>query len=147
MIQLRLYDYGRDYPILADWWTRHGWEPVIPGILPKTGAVIYDVKDGVSTDVCAGFLYMDNSTGFSMMEWVVANPDVTGMLVARGIKVLVDFLKQCAVDNDYGVMMTSSNQPSLVRLYARAGFATADTGVTHMLMFTKPGAPAMSFKK
>ena len=139
MIQLRLFDREKDYPVLEGWWRGHGWDAVPLVVLPPCGVVVYDVIDGVQTDLCAGWLYMTLGTGLSFMEWVVSNPEasVSGLRTARAITEMVKFLRARAAENDYGIMMTASNNNGLIRLYERAGFRTTDSKLTHLLMLTK----------
>ena len=132
MIQFREYTH-EDYPLLMTWWKAHGWEGVPAAVLPKLGMIIE--ADG--RPIVAGFLYMDNSVGVSMLEWVVSNPDESGFSVIRGIKALVGFMTERAYDLGYGVMLTSCRQSSLVRVYEASGFSKTDIGVVHLQKFTE----------
>ena len=42
---------------------------------------------------------------------------------------------------DYGVILTSAKQASLVRVYEKTGFKTTDTEMTHLIMSTKEEEP------
>lgn len=132
MIQYREYT-PEDYPTLLAWWEGHKWEGVPAAVLPKLGVIVE--VDG--RPVVAGFLYMDNSVGVSMLEWVVSNPAISGLSIVRGIRALVIFMTDRARELDYGVMLTSCRQPSLARVYEANGFTKTDTGITHLLKFTK----------
>lgn len=129
MRHIREIELEQDYPFLAAWWTAHGW-PVVPrAILPKLGVMAMD--DDLR--VAAAFLYMDNSVGVSMLEWLVTNPDTTGKQSLAGIGGVIGFLAERAVQMDYGVMLTSCRQASLARLFEHHGFAKTDEGIIHMV--------------
>lgn len=119
-----------DHPNIAQWWEGHGWSPIPLNILPKLGMIVS--RDDI--DVCAGWLYMDNSVGVCWLDWLVTNPEADPKSVIRCISQLVTFMSDRARDLNYGVMLTACRQPSLVRLYQRNGFNKTDTDVTHLMM-------------
>jgi len=139
MLQVRLYAED-DYQMVSDWWGKHNWACVPPEILPKIGGVIYEKETGLN--LTAAWLYMDNSTTVSWMEWFVSNPEATGFQVIKAHKLLLDFLERCAMDNDYGIMLTTCRQPSLSRLYEKNGFVKTDESVIHLLKVLKAGGEA-----
>lgn len=118
--------------MLAEWWAAHGWNAVPEAVLPKLGIVAFTEAGPVA----ACFLYMDNSVGVSMLEWLVSSPKAAGIDVMRAIKAQVAFMTARARDLGYGVMLTSCRQASLVRIYESAGFSKTDEGVTHLLKLT-----------
>jgi len=129
MNSIREINLDVDHPVLATWWEAHGW-PVVPrAILPKLGvmALSGDMR------VAAAFLYMDNSVGVSMLEWLVTNPDATGKQSLAAIGAVIGFLSERALEMDYGVMLTSCRQPGLARIYQHHGFEKTDEGVIHMV--------------
>lgn len=126
---LKMFSAPDHYAMLQGWWTRHGWPPVPQVILPRLGMIV----DGDRESLAAGFLYMDNSVGVSMLEWVVTNPQVAPLRAAAGLKNLVEFMGQEAVRNGYGVMLATCKVPGLVKLYERCGFAKTDEGMTHLV--------------
>lgn len=129
MKHIREIELDTDYPVLTVWWEAHGW-PVVPRvILPKLGVMAMDGD----LRVAAAFLYMDNSVGVSMLEWLVTNPDSTGKQSLAAIGAVVGFLAERALEMDYGVMLTSCRQPALARIYERHGFQRTDEGIIHMV--------------
>ena len=129
MITLRTIEKEKDHPVVAAWWEAHGW-PVVPAaILPKLGVL---ASDG-DMPVAAAWLYMDNSVGVSMLEWLVTNPDATGRQSLAAIGAVVEFLAARAVELDYGAMLTSCRQPGLARIYEKHGFSKTDEGIIHMV--------------
>lgn len=119
------------------WWKAHDWPGVALAILPKCGVVI-ETDDGIM--VCVGWLYMDNSVGVAMLEWVVTNPEVTAMKAYVGISTLVQSVKKVAAALEYGVVLTAVKQEALIRCYEKNGFKKSDDGMTHMIMLTIPKA-------
>lgn len=130
---VRMIDLPADYPVVSQWWPAHGWPAVPDAILPKLGLMV----EAHGNPCMAGWLYMDNSVGVSMMEWVVSNPETAPRDVLRAVQVLVGAMKDLALSNDYGVVLTSCKQPALVRAYEKAGFQKTDEGMTHLLLLTR----------
>lgn len=130
--EARQFNSEADYPVLDQWWKEHGWTPVPQAILPKCGIV---VQEG-DTMRAAAFLYMDNSIGFAMLEWIVTNPKNTGKQSYAAITHLIGAIKATAELFDYGIIFTSAKQEGLIKILERNGATKADSGMTHLL-FTK----------
>lgn len=129
MNSIREINLDTDHATLAAWWEAHGW-PVVPrAILPKLGVMAMAGE----MPVAAAFLYMDNSVGVSMLEWLVTNPDATGRQTLAAIGAVIGFLSERALEMDYGVMLTSCRQPALARIFEHHGFARTDEGIIHMV--------------
>lgn len=121
-------DLDTFHPIASEWWKAHGWHPVPKGILPRLGV---RAMDG-TRPLAAAWLYMDNSVGVAMLEWIVTNPENTPRQTAAALLRLVDFLKQEALDLNYNVILATCRQKSLAALLGRAGFTQTDTDVIHL---------------
>lgn len=122
------------YDTLAAWWKGHGWAPVALCVLPRCGVMIEDDAGPVA----AAFLYMENSgVGVGWMEWTVTRPELPGRQAYLAITMLTQAVREVALALDYGVVMTTARQDSLVRVLERNGFAVTDRGMTHLLMLTK----------
>lgn len=134
IIDIRGADQGL-FETFTEWWKEHDWPGVALAILPKCG-VLVEEDDG--TMVAVTFLYMDNSVGFSMMEWTVTNPKATPKHAYMAIAMLVQSVREVAKALDYGVVMTTAKQHALSRCYEKNGFQVTDTGMTHLIMFTMP---------
>lgn len=123
------------YPILEAWWRGHGWDPVALAVLPRCGVMI---EDDAGQPIAAAFLYMENSgVGVAWMEWTVTRPELPGRQAYLAITMLTQAVREVALALDYGVVMTTARQDSLVRVLERNGFAVTDRGMTHLLMFSK----------
>lgn len=129
ILSVRMVDIETDYPVVSEWWKAHGWPSVPQAMLPKLGVMVE--RNG---DPClAGWLYMDNSCGVSMLEWVVSNPATPPRDVLRSIEHLTSAIKLCAVQNGYHSMLTSCKQESLARAYEKNGFCRTDDSMKHLV--------------
>lgn len=129
MITLRLFDKEKDYSTVENWWKGHGWDAVPVAILPKLGVIAEDKGKAVA----AVWLYMDNSVGVSIMEWFIADPEGSGKSIVYSHRLLCEFLKEEATRMDYGIMLTTCKQASLVKLCEKSGFLKTDEGMTHLM--------------
>lgn len=138
-MNLREINVVADYPTLCKWWEGHGWPTLPAAILPKLGIMVE--HDGLP--VCAAFLYMDNSVGVCMMEWLTTNPEAPLKAIPTAIRILIDFMADRAKDMNYGVMLTTCRQPALARVYEKNGFERTDDAVIHLIKII-PLAPTPS---
>lgn len=129
---VRMYSPA-DYATVSQWWPAHGWPSVAEAVLPRGGVIVE--LDG--TPIAATWLYMDNSVGVAMMEWTVTNPTNSPRHSLKAITLLTGAIREIAIQNDYGVVLTSAKQDSLVKVYSKNGFRKTDDGMTHLLMLTK----------
>lgn len=127
-IHIRHYeptDYGR----VCEWWTGHGWPAVPEPALPRPGIIAE--LDG--EPLGAVWLYMSNSNGVAMMEWLVVKPDLAGRQSIAVIKALIEGVEIAAKAADYGVIFTSCRQPALARILEKTGFKETDREMIHLL--------------
>lgn len=128
MTSFSLVDFKTDehYDEVCRWWREHSnWdEPIPKEVLAPDGLVI--------PGVCAGWIY-HSEVAFSYMEWLVANPDQPGKVVYKGLRLLVDALKEKAYDKGKSMIYTSVKHEGLIRLYKKCGFIEGDTGMTNMI--------------
>lgn len=122
-----------DYATIGEWWPAHGWPKIEEFMLPKSGVVI---EDATGTPLAAAWLYETIGTSLSLMEWTVTNPANSPKLSVKALEKLIGAVKAMAVGLNYGVVVTTSKHPALIRLLERGGFAQTDTGVTHLLAIT-----------
>jgi N-acetylglutamate synthase-like GNAT family acetyltransferase len=126
---LREFIAETDYPILVEWWKGHGF-PVLPvAVLPKLGLVVeHDTKP-----IACAFLYMDNSVGVCMLEWLTTAPEAAPKAIPSAIRAIVEVMAQRAKEMNYGVMLTTCRQPALARVFEKNGFEKTDEAVIHLL--------------
>lgn len=132
MIQLRDFT-PEDYPTLEGWWQGHGWSPVPLQILPRLG-IIAEMHTGAEIQpTAAAWLYMDNSVGVAMLEWMVADPKANPRTVLKALNATIDFLKERAKELRYTVILGTCRQESLSKLLQKQGFHVTDSGMIHHL--------------
>lgn len=140
MIQLRLIDRDTELvPLweatLAPWWRGHGWDPVPHTILPRLGVLAelaHPETERPAVPLAAAWLYMDNSIGVAMLEWIVTDPARPRDTV-KALPLLIDFLTREAKRLGYGIVLATCRQPSLSKLLQRHGFHLTDRDVIHHL--------------
>ena len=136
MIRVRPFDRESDYPAAEAWWKGHAFEPVPLNLLPSLGMVAeyHDEEAGhEARPVAMAWLYLDNSTGVGMLEWIVADPAAKPRASALAIGHVVRCLRRAAGSIGYGVILASCRQASLARLLERCGFQQTDPAVIHLI--------------
>ena len=73
MLTVRLYNFEEDYVEIKNWAVKLRLVIPHPDCLPGVGAVVVD-EDGKKYG--AGFLYLNNETPVSVLEWIFVNPDI-----------------------------------------------------------------------
>jgi hypothetical protein len=133
MIQVRPYQ-SADYATAAAWWQAHAFPPVPEPVLPALGMV---AEQGGAA-LAMAWIYLDNSVGVGMMEWIVSNPANPPKISAVAIAHTVRCLRSAAAALDYHVILASCRQESLARLIERAGFQRTDSGMIHLVSLPSP---------
>ena len=131
----RLIDLDTDYEEVSRWWESHGFKVVPRGFLPKVGVMV-EADDG--TKLCAGWIYMDNSSPVSWFEWVTTNPRNRPTLSMIALKMAVGAAKESVAAireeaSGAGALLFTCRQTSLARLFEKEGFERTDENVIHML--------------
>lgn len=126
---LRMFEPERDYPVVATWWSGHGWDAVPLIMLPKLGAIA-EIGD---EPFAAGWLYMDNSCPVCMLEWLVADPKASSIKTVKALHRICDFMSIHAKELGYSAMLTTCKQESLVRFHTKRGFTRTDLNMTHLV--------------
>ena len=127
-IQLKMFD-DADYPTVSAWWEGHGWSAVPRAILPKLGVVATRGDE----QLAAAWLYMDNSCGVSIMEWIVTNPDAAPSATVRALKHITQFLTDEAKTCGYHTILTTCKQESLAKFHEKQGFTRSDDAMIHLV--------------
>jgi hypothetical protein len=131
ILSVRMVDIETDYPVVSGWWEAHGWpEPLLLAMIPKLGIMVE--RNG---EPClAGWVYMDNSCGVSMLEFVVGNPATPPRDVLRSIEHLTAAARMCASQNGYSIMLTYCKTMSLAKAFQKNGFKLTDDGMKHLVI-------------
>lgn len=128
MINVREWSHD-DYPELERWWNTHGWPGVPLSRLPQCGIVV-EIDDVPKAAVWA---YMDHSTPFALVEWLVTNPDNKAAESVEAIKHAgAEIMRLCKLFGRTDLMTTSSH-PLLIKLFERMGFKKTDEQMTHLI--------------
>lgn len=142
-MKTRLIDLDTDYADVAKWWESHGIKVIPSGFLPKVGVMV-ESDEGVK--LCAGWIYMDNSSPVCWFEWVTTNPKNRPTLSLVALKVAIGAAKAAVLGireeaTGAAAIMFTCRQPSLARLFEKEGFERTDEGVTHMLCVVENKEP------
>lgn len=131
ILSVRMVDIETDYPVVSEWWKAHGWPHPLPmQMVPKLGIMVE--RNG---DPClAGWVYMDNSCGVCMLEFVVGNPATPPRDVFRAIEHLTAAARLCASQNGYHTMLTYCKTMSLAKAFQKNGFQLTDDGMKHLII-------------
>lgn len=125
-LKLRPLDFGKDYPVVCEWWRAHGWRYIPKEKLSQSGFVVE--KNGVP--VVAGWVFVTDSA-WRWIDFVVANPSVIKGK-KEAIKLLVthvrDGCKEAGLE-----LFTSVENENLISLYEQTGAIRADRGMTNMV--------------
>lgn len=131
----RIIDLAQDYDDVSLWWETHGFKAIPREFLPKTGIMVLS-EEGVK--LCAGWVYMDNSSPMTWLEWCVTNPLNAPTVSLKALKALIGGAKEVvnAIRDDVpgsAMMLFTCRQRSLARLFEREGFQRTDESVMHMM--------------
>lgn len=129
LYQLRLFDKEKDYDLVSSWWQGHNWSSVPAVMLPQLGVV----ASADENPVAAGWLYMDNSSGVCMLEWLVTDPAAPAMKAVKGLTHICRYLSGQAKDFGYTSMLTTCRQDSLAKFHERNGFTRTDGEMIHLV--------------
>jgi len=69
MMEVRAFEFGRDYPEICEWWRAGGWSYVPKSALSQIGSIVEE--DGLK--IVVAWLYI-TGTGLCQLEWLVTNP-------------------------------------------------------------------------
>jgi len=115
-MQSRHFSVEKDYTAVCRWWESWGWPPVPEMFLPEIGIVI----SNKGVDICSGFLYKTDSAA-CWAENYISNKDVPRELRQGAIEFLIQRLIKEAKDAGFIAMMSSVNNPSLIKKLLKAG--------------------------
>lgn len=130
MIQVRPYNTETDYDLLTGWWDSHRTVRPPQNVLPKLGSIAED--DG--TPIAAVWLYMANcGAPVCFPVFHLTNPAIGHRLAAKGLSVAQEHLEFVAKSLGYGLMITMTQRPSMVRWLTRRNFTINHTGAFQLL--------------
>ena len=102
-------------------------------ILPNRGAGGLVVCDDDGTMICAGYVYMSNST-IAWSEFIISNPAVKSKIIrTAALNQLIQDICQVSKDEGYDMIITSVVNKNLVERYKKNGFVVGSTGAFEMI--------------
>lgn len=107
-----------DYPIIQDWWKRHGVKDVPLGWLPEGGVIVE--RDGKAVAVC--WLYLDNSCPVGWLAWVTTSPDQTPFEARRALDFMYEAARAVAKSQNRTGFFADAPTEALERFYESHGF-------------------------
>lgn len=122
-----------DFEMLQRWWKENKFSPPPPRlILPEEGrGGIIVSKDG--RDICAGFLYLTNST-VALLEYIVMDFQVKDRVLRKeAMKFMIDSLSGVAELNDRTTLFTTIKNEGLIKTLIDCGFMVGDRNMTQLV--------------
>ena len=120
MVEIRLIERD-DMQYINRWWKEHGWEPVHPYMLSRTGYVVSQNDE----PVVAGW-YIKTNGGGALLEWIVKNPSAPKKAVDKCLDVLVSSVESYAKEDGYLMILTFIEHKSLKRFLTKRQYLEAD---------------------
>lgn len=116
------------YETVCEWWKHYG--AVVPPreFFPKLGFVAFIGEK----PIIAAWLYRDQECAFSMMEWVIANPDSTHEEREPAFKELAEHIFEVARSLGAKIMniAISENKKTFGQRLESVGFTPTDRNMT-----------------
>jgi hypothetical protein len=124
MITIEQYGHTEEeFNELDGWWRNYGAQSPPKGCLPKLGVWAMDGGERVAS----AFLYMDNSVGVSMLEWLIGKPGINPVVLKCSLEAVVDFMRGECRDMGYNVMFSHCHSDVLSSIVGRLGFSKLET--------------------
>ena len=105
--------------ILVGWWKDWGWTPPAKDFLPENGEGGFIVLDK-DTPVCAGFLYITNSS-VAWVEWIISNKNYKKSR-AEALDLLLDRLILTTNKLKMKYVFATNDNKSLINKFINKGF-------------------------
>jgi len=99
------------YPIICNWWKEWNWPPVNPRCLPDDGIII----DEEGENICAGWLWLTNSSMCVVDLIVTAKKKFAGNLRKEALDYLIINLEQLATFRGFKEVFTCARNPYLIK--------------------------------
>jgi hypothetical protein len=116
MIDIRMFELTKDYPPFQSWHPQGMMAPPMQ-ILPAVGSMVE--IDG--KPAAAGFLYLATDSPCSVIEWIMANPEMKPRDRHSAISHVLSSLKEAAIAENHPVVFLHSIG-GVAKVAARSGF-------------------------
>ena len=114
--KLKTSDYN---DVLIGWWKDWGWQAPAQDFLPENGEGGWMVLDK-GTPVCAGFLYITNSS-VAWVEWIISNKNYEKNR-AEALDLLLNKLIGTANKLNMKYVFATNDNKSLINKFINKGF-------------------------
>jgi hypothetical protein len=118
--------------ILVGWWNDWGWTPPAVDFLPQGGTGGLMVMDG-EEPVCAGFLYVTNSS-VAWVDWIVSSKTYRKKPQRKqALDLLINSLTDIGGDTGHKYIYALIKHPGLIETYENLGFIKGDSYTSEMI--------------
>jgi len=132
----KMYKYEEDYDTIKNWAFKLGTGVPHNDCLPGVGAIIID-KDW--NKYGCGFLYLDNETPVSVLEWMLVKPELKSREKIKVIKAILNVLEECSRLEEKYIMFSGSPSNGITKLYEKCGWKPTIRNVTHLIKNIQQG--------
>jgi hypothetical protein len=127
---IKPYVEEEDYQDILNWVLELGQTLPHPDCLPGVGGI---AVDGEGNKYGCGFLYLNNETPVSVLEWVHLNPKCTARQKVEALKAIIETMEMCAELEEAPIMFAGSPSPGMTRIYKKMGWVVNAENVTHLV--------------
>lgn len=126
-LKARIFEFGKDYPEVCEWWERRQHRYVEKELLSGIGIMIEDDK----FKYCVGWLYTGDSA-FAKFTWVVTNPDSPLKQRKDALALLSRSAVGMAKDMGLRSVVASFSNDNLAKIFEENGFPNVERNVTNL---------------
>jgi hypothetical protein len=130
-MEVEIYDQDAHFDLLVQWYLARGEPAPITKLIPKLTVLAKDSAGYIASISC----YQDNSTCVCWFDWFIANPERTHSAIARGSRVILDFLLGYLPGAGYNLCLANVADPRLIKQLERRGFFVTQS---HTQILAKP---------
>lgn len=117
-----------DYNEISSWWTKQDWPAIPLQMLSDSGFIVEE--DGVK--IAATWIFKTNSPIY-LMEWTVANPDISWDKRSEGLELITNEACKWAKKNGAASVFTMTKHERFIDKLKDYGFQVTDSGMTHLI--------------
>lgn len=127
-MDIRNFDVEKDYPVVANWWTKQGWPPIPKSILQCQGFMVEE--DGVS--LAATWIFRTGCPVY-IMEWTVGNPEVKWEKRSEALQQVTEGACKWAKQDGAAQVFTMTKHDKFIKKLQDNMFTLTDSGMTHLV--------------
>lgn len=123
----RIFDFGKDYPEVCEWWEKRGHRYVEKELLSGIGIMIEDDE----FKYCVGWLYTGDSA-FSKFTWVVTNPKSPLKKRKEALVLLAKRALGVAAELGCRAVVASFSSDNLAKIFEENGFSGVERNAINL---------------